>query len=138
MAENLIGQQENDPKISLDPTEKIGSFEFTFHKMDDAELYGAVVQPEAASEIPKGVFWRKQDEVKGLVSSITDLKKASAASPFDNKLKIQMIKKLQRLSKFLRFAAQQEQINNNMAQSLLLRANAALYVGNMDRANHFF
>ncbi len=138
MAEKLIAQQENGPKISLDPTEKIGSFEFTFHKMADADLYGAVEQPATTLETTNGVFWRKQNDVRGLVSSIAELKKASAASPFDNKLKIQVIKKLQRLSKFLRFAAQQEQIKNNTAQSLLLRANAALYVGNIDRANHFF
>lgn len=130
------------PGVAIQPfaeREQIGDFEFVFHRMEDAQLYE---RPEISdahrSESDQATFWRKSQTISGLVEQIDELKKASVADPFNNKLRAQLIKKLQRLSKFLRYAAHQEMKSGNMAQSYLLRANASLYNGNYDRAVKYF
>ncbi len=138
MSESLAGDISDGSSIPIAQTERIGSFELVFHKMDDADLYGASIAQVVEVDPASAVFWHKQEDIHDVVDSIGELKKTSSASPFDSRLKIQIVKKLQRLAKFMRFAAHQEQMKQNTALSFLLNANAALYAGNFDQANHFF
>lgn len=122
-------------KINLGHEEIIGNFRLYFHRLENTPMYTRP-EPKPAKDFSDTVTGT--ESIEQLVDNIVELKLANSADPFDSRIELLLAKKLQRLAKFLRFVSNEELKRGNTAQSLLLRANAALYEGSIDQASVLF
>ncbi len=125
----------NVDKIKLSHEETVGNFRLYFHRIENTPLY---TQPVKKADKDFTDTVAGHETVSDLLDNIVNLKLANSADPFDSRIDVLLTKKFRRLAKFLRFAADEELKAGNNAQSILLRANASLYEGNIEQAASIF
>ena len=120
---------------SLQMQEKIGSFVFSFNKIEEGQVSTAKAQLSPDS---KPVQSKPANGVQKTLAQIDKLKKAVRADPYNTQLRIRLLKRLRGLSSFLQFASDKERKAGNIQQSLLLLANAKLANGDVEQAIRIF
>ncbi|RJP61718.1 MAG: hypothetical protein C4541_01585 [Candidatus Auribacter fodinae] len=107
--------------------EQLGPTTFYFHKTAKSKKTGTAAQLADTA-----------NPIRRLIAQISQIKKIAAQDPFNPRYTSHINHRLTKLSHFLTYAAKKEAKAGNKAQSLLLRANAALFMGRTHTAAALF
>jgi len=121
-----------EKSMDFDTEERLGPFRFYFGRKSD------LPDTDFAETTVTRKFPVSVDSIEKLKEDILKIKENCIQDPYNERLKMMLNAKLNKLARFLEYVAHKEEKAGNLLVSNQLKANGALYEGNVKGAMMYF